>query len=183
MSGERKVAEIRKELVVRIIDSAKQAVDGLIADLRTVANVEISNTAKFALFADFVFLNYHMVDRLAIREISAARDEFMDQLHDELIRNYGSLVINKSLAPSAQARVKSALSEQLARFMLRFADYEDMRVTADRSMKGTLFYEFGKVIAVELEQPDDQQVSTMASREAAASVKNLDARALIARLK
>jgi hypothetical protein len=73
--------------------------------------------------------------------------------------------------------------EQLARFMLRFADYADIRATADRSMKGTLFYEFGKVIAVELEQPDDQQVSSIASFEAASSVRNLDAKTLIARLK
>jgi hypothetical protein len=175
--------EVRKELVSRIIDSAKQAVDGLILQLQNTANVEISNTAKFALFSDFVYLNYHWVDRLAFQVVRSARDQFMDQLHDELIRDYSNLVINKSLPATAQARVKGALADQLDRFMMSFAEYPDTPATADRSMKGTLFYEFGKAIASELERPDDLQVSKLATIEAAGSIKNLDAKPLIARLK
>jgi hypothetical protein len=178
-----KAPAIRRELVSRIIDSAKLAVDGVLDELKKQASdIAIDDNARFAMFADFAYLNFLWVGTVAFNALGSSTDSFMVSLHDEFIRDYGNLVINKEMPQTGRSIVQESLSDNLLSFQATFAEYP-IRPSPAGSMKGSLFYEFGKVIAEEVASPNDMRVMMIATIQAAASVKSLDANSLVARLK
>lgn len=176
-------SKVREELISRVIGSAKGAVDEFLAELKKQApDIAIDNNAKFAMFTDFAYLHFHWVGIAAFNAIGAASNTLMVALHHEFIAKYGNLVINKELPKKGRTIVQQSLSENLLNFRATFAEYP-IRPKARGAMAGTLFYEFGKVIAEEVGTPNDMRVIGIATIQAAASVKSLDANSLISRLK
>jgi len=158
---EEKIIEVAEELSERIMGEAawcsrefKKNYKSHIFGRALIIRKGISKEKQRAMLFQFIFLFYHLTDRVAFGILdNDSRVAFMSILWLEIFES--SFVKEK---PKGMSEYRKALKKSYEDFIGRYSQYKELTRKADEGLENTLFFEFSREITKFTEHPDDIRV-------------------------
>ncbi|SRR6266542_2216038 len=175
--------ELILSLTPAVIALSKQSAEALMAAMKESGVGPGDPYAGTQMLIDFLFFNYQWVDRVAFKSLGDKRIPFMDSFRESLMAELAQFALVPTLSAKERAQGIEELQRSLDRFLVEFGTYNATPETQGGALKGTLFWEFGKRVALDSGNPNHLLVIGLASVQALSAIGAMDIPKLLATLR